>query len=34
VEGWLDDLEALRPVKRELMRLARKFDAAGNENTN
>ena len=26
VEGWIDDLAALRLVKRELMRLARKFD--------
>jgi hypothetical protein len=28
VEGWVDDMGALRPVKRELMRLARKFDAS------
>jgi len=27
VEGWVDDLDNLPAVKRELMRLARKFDA-------
>jgi len=30
VEGWIDDLAALKPVKRELMRLARKFDRGRN----
>ena len=28
VEGWIDSLDALKPVKKELNRLARKFDGA------
>ena len=27
VEGWIDSLDAIKPAKRELMRLAKKFDA-------